>query len=103
MTVVTFVHDISKSLSTADLVVLSGILATILQYLINSFKDFAKIVNFFLSLIMPFITVLLLGLVSTGSPLAKYPVAFVVAQTLYHVTEWFKANAVQKAAEPTQF
>ena len=94
-----FFHATVGSLSQADLIILSGILATVLQYFINRFKDFATIVNYFLALAVPFITVILTSLVGTGSPLAKYPTAFLVAQTVYQVTEWLKRNAVQKAVD----
>lgn len=91
------IHTINRSISPADWVIISGILATMLQYLLDYFRDFTKMLNHVLSLIMPFVTVMLTSLIAVGSPLAKYPVAFLVAQVAYNVIEWLRANAVAHA------
>ena len=92
-------QTIGHSLSSTDWVVISGILATALHYFLGRFKDFATMVNYLLALVFPFVTVLATSLLSAGSPLAKYPTAFLVAQTVYHLVEWLKNNAVAKAVD----
>lgn len=93
MNFVDFVKNLVHNLSSADMTVLAGLLATGLHYILTKYQSVAKIVNWLLALVFPFVTTLALILVHSGSELKLYPWAVVVAQTVYQLIEWIKRNA----------
>lgn len=99
MNIIDFIKNVVHNLSAADLTVLAGLLATGAHYIVTKYQSVAKIVNWLLALIFPFVTTLALLVIHSGSELKLYPWAVVVAQTVYQVVEWIKRNAVPTVSE----
>lgn len=104
MDIIQTLNQIAASLSTADLLVIAGILATGIQYLANKYVNFRKFTNQLLGLLIPFLIVAPTWIASQKEIAVYGSLIYVISQTIYYVVEKLKASAVAKATvEQAQF
>ena len=100
MDIINTLNKIAGSLSTADLLIIAGFLATGVQYLANKYVNFRKFTNQLLGLLIPFLIVAPTWIASQKEIAVYGSLIYVVSQTIYYVVEKLKANAVAKAVAP---
>lgn len=88
------------SLSNADLILIAGVLATGLQFLVNKFRELGRLENWLLSLPLPFVTAFLVFLPKGGPWEVKGSFAYIVAQVTYLTISEIVRRA-QKSAPAT--
>lgn len=94
------INSFLSGLSTADLIVAAGVVATGLQYLINRFANVKKFTNQLLGIVMPFLVTAPLMIDSLKNNFGAYSaLVYVVAQLIYYVVEKIKANAAAPVLE----
>ena len=86
------INALASKVSTADLLVAAGFVATGVQYLVNKFANLRKVTNWLISFAVPFAGVALASFASGHNDLHLAPVVYLLGQAAYFTIEQIKSS-----------
>lgn len=86
------INALASKVSTADLLVAGGFVATGVQYLVNRFVGLRKAANWLISFAVPFAGVALASFASGHNDLHLAPVVYLLGQAAYFAIEQVKSS-----------
>lgn len=95
--IINSIRQLILHLSTTDLVLVAGVLATAVQFLVNKFRDLGRLENWLLSLPLPFFMAFVVFLPKDINWTIPGSFAYIVAQLAYLFVSEVKRRAAASA------